>query len=204
MNTESAFRPSRADRVGMIAFLLLGAAVVALSATQSFTRISQVLSRSDVPMSVSFVDQSATLAFGNDAAPLRLQLDSAHVIVPALPESAVGPAVLQSVIQFGTVLTVLACLVLLTARFFRGRIFGRGNTALVATAGMVGLVGSGTAAALGGAAGVEALGSVSDGGALALFVLDPGPFIIGAFAFAVILTAFAVGARIQRETEGLV
>lgn len=196
------FRPTSGDRLSMVVFMLLGAVVVAISAAQMFARIAVVRAGVDVPMLVNFAGDAPATTIGDTAE--TLQLESATIVVPQLPEQAAGPAVFQALIVFGTVVAVVLCLVLLTVELLRGRIFSRRNTALLATIGMVWLVGSGVAAALGGVASVEALGAVSHGQALALFVLDPGPYVIGAFAFSVILTAFTVGARIQRDTEGLV
>src|SRR5690606_20753557 len=98
------------------------------------------------------------------------------------------------------------CLVLVSRSVLRGRIFSPGNTRLVVTAGIVALVGLGVAPALAGATASSALLKYSEGAFtdVSLFQVELFPFIIGAFAFATVATAFTIGARLQRETEGLV
>ena len=43
-----------------------------------------------------------------------------------------------------------------------------------------------------------------DGGGFVFLTADPAPLVLGGFALAVALTAFTVGAKLQRDTEGLI
>ncbi|QIM17210.1 hypothetical protein G7067_13580 [Leucobacter insecticola] len=197
-------RTSPGDRFAMFAFMLLSAVVVAVSAAQMIARISVVQGRTNVPMLVTFAGEHPVLRLTtNDSIP-PLKLESATMIVPQLSDGAATAATLQAAVAFGTAAVVVVCLTLLSPGFLRGRVFSRRNTALLATAGLTGLVGTGLAASFGGTASMEAFDSLSSGEGVALFAVEPGPFIIGTFAFALIMTAFSVGARLQRETEGLV
>lgn len=169
-------------------------------------RVMRVLLGESIPVTVQPIglELQAPIGPGGEAVPL--QVDTATVTVPRLTGSTFGLEILEQVIRFGTVTTVTLRPVLLARSILRGRVFGRGNTALATTAGITGLEGAGTALALDGAVGgrvlVELGAGNSDG--FVFLVADPALFIIAAFAFAVILTAFTVGARMQRDTEGLV
>ncbi|RGE20299.1 hypothetical protein D1J51_08910 [Leucobacter sp. wl10] len=171
-------------------------------------RVMRVLLGESIPVTVQPIglELQAPIGPGGEAVPL--QVDTATVTVPRLTGSTFGLEILEQVIRFGTVTTVTLRPVLLARSILRGRVFGRGNTALATTAGITGLEGAGTALALaldgavGGSVLVELGAGNSDG--FVFLVADPALFIIAAFAFAVILTAFTVGARMQRDTEGLV
>lgn len=190
--------------MAMVAFMLLSIVVVVLSAVQMFARVSVVQGRTDVPMFVNFNGGLLATPFPTESGLPPLKLESATIVVPQLSDGAAGASTMQAIITFGTITTAVICLALLALSVLRGRVFTRANTALITTAGMVGLVGAGSAEALGGTASIEAFDVLSSGQGSTWFAVEPGPYIIGAFAFAVILTAFSVGARMQRETEGLV
>lgn len=206
MIADSSFRPSPGDRVAIAIFMVAGAAIVVWSGVSAYLRIMRVLLGESIPVTVQPIGLRVEAPLGPGGAAVPLQVDTATVEVPGLPASAFGAEILAQVIRFGTVAVVVLCLALLARSILRGRVFGRGNTALAATAGIVGLAGSGTALALGGAVGGGVLHDLggSDADGFVFLVADPTLFIIGAFAFAVILTAFTVGAKLRRETEGLV
>lgn len=181
--------------------------IIAVSAVvQAVFRIIEIAGNTDVIVHASFVDTDTVAPIGPDGAEIPVTLDTALVTIPQLPADAMGAAVLEQVVFALTVLTVVTCLVLLSRSILRGRVFGASNTRLVATAGIVALVGFGLAPALSGAAASSALYAYSEGAftGTALFQVDVFPFVLSAFAFAAVGTAFTVGARLQRETEGLV
>lgn len=206
MSSQSPYRPSLADRIGIKIFMIAGLGIVLWTAVGSYFGIMRVLLGEDIPVTVQPIGLRLEAPIGPDGAAVPLQVDTATVAVPQLPGSAFWLEILEQIIRFGTVATVALCLVLLARNILRGRVFGRANTALATTAGITGLTGAGTALALDGAVGgrvlVELGGSNTDG--FVFMVADPALFVIAAFAFAVILTAFTVGARLQRDTEGLI
>lgn len=206
MSGTSLYTPSRSDMYALLFFMLGGAIIAVGAVVQAVMRIGELAQNNDVRLLARFVDTNAEAPIGPSAASVPVELESAWVTVPSLPADAQGAAIIQEVVFVLTVVTIVTCLVLVSRSVLRGRIFSRGNTGLVVTAGMVALVGLGVTPALAGVAASSALLD-SSGGAFtgtALFQVELFPFIIGAFAFATVATAFTIGARLQRETEGLV
>lgn len=205
MNPQSDYRPSLADRVGMWIFIVAGAAIIVWSGISTMIRIFEVSLGESIPVTVRPMGLVVDAAIGADGATIPLQIETATASVSHMPGSAFGLEMLHQIIRFGATAAVVICLLLLARNALRGQIFSRRNTSLVATAGIVGLVGYGTALALEGAVGGEVLFQLApDSGGFVFMIASPALFVIAAFALAVILTAYTVGARIQRETEGLV
>lgn len=205
MNTPPARRPSLADRVGMVIFAVAGLGIVITAAIATALRISGALHGTALPVRVQPIDLELDAPIGPGGTAVPMQIESATVIASPLPQSAVSIEILSQIVRFGTITTVAVCLVLLTVRIFQGQIFGRANTALATTAGLVGITGSATAVALNGAVGGSVLQELGPGGSGFIFLTaDPAPLVLGGFALAVALTAFTVGAKLQRDTEGLV
>jgi hypothetical protein len=113
--------------------------------------------------------------------------------------------VLQQVALVLTVVTIVTCLSYLARSVFTGRLFGRGNTRLVGTAGIVGLVGFAAIPFFGNMGANAAFAQLSDGTFdNVIMSIEPFPFILGAFAVALAATVFVVGERLQRDAEGLI
>lgn len=205
MSETTQYRRSRADRIALTIFITVGVAILFGTALSVYGRISIVLSGQKAPIDVHPVDMHFKSAIGSSEELTSLQVDAATVTMP-LPKELVGLEVLAQIIYFGTVATVAICLVFLGMRVLRGKIFGRASTTLAATAGIVGFTGAYVAVALRGSIGGSVLFELSgnkDGG-FVFSTVDPAVYVLPAFALAVILTAFTVGARMQRETEGLI
>lgn len=142
--------------------------------------------------------------------------ESANLTVTGLPDSARWLFAAQSAVMALAVLGVSLSLLWLALRVLRTRPFGRSVTAALVTSAVLIIVG-GTAAqvleAAGKAAVVDHLGPAVTGGAgasvdsesLLAFGLsvDLAPIGVG-MALAVVALAFQIGARLQRDTEGLV
>jgi len=205
MNATPTRRPSFADRLGMVVFAVAGLGIVITAAIATVLRISGALRGTALPVRVQPVGLELDAPIGPGGTAVPMQIESATVIASPLPQSAVGIEILSQIVRFGTITTVAVCLVLLTVRIFQGQIFGRANTALATTAGLVGITGSATAVALNGAVGGSVLHELGPGGSGFIFLTaDPAPLVLGGFALAVALTAFTVGAKLQRDTEGLI
>lgn len=206
MTGKPAYQPSRGDRVGILIFMIAGVGLVVGSGISAVLRIAQVLRGEGIPVRVQPINLTVQAPIGPGGTQVPLQVDTATVLVPSLPDAAFGAEILGQIIRFGTVAAVTACLLLLARQLFRGRVFSRGNTKLATAAGIVGLTGSATAAALSGTVGGTVLFENGDGAAdgFVFMVADPTAYILGGFALAVVLTAFTMGARLQRDTEGLV
>lgn len=205
MSAPPAHRPSIADRVGMAIFTLAALGIVVTAAVTAARRIFEVLQGVALPVRVQPIDLQLDAPIGPGGAAVPMQIETATVIASPFPASAAGTEILSQVIRFGTIAAVAICLLLLTIRIFRGHIFGRANTALATAAGITGITGSATAVALNGMVGGSVLHELAPGGNGFIFVTaDPAPLVLGGFALAVVLTAFTVGAKLQRDTEGLI
>ncbi len=206
MTTATEYRPSFGDRIGIAIFMVAGLAIVAWSAIAAIARIMEVLLGENVPVLAEFVDTRADAPIGPGGAPVPVTLDTAYVVAEQLPAPSVVAALIEPAIAFLTVATVVICLILLARNILRGRIFGRGNTALVSTAGFTGLIGSALPPFFGNMVANGAIADISDRSFDNTVVLsvDLFPYVIGAFIVAIVVTAFGVGDRLQRETEGLV
>lgn len=199
-------KTSRPDLIALAIFAAAGAAIAGWSLIAGTVRIVEVVSGRPVDVPVDFVGTEVAVPSGTGDGDIAVAMDRGVVRMPELPSSVAGLAVLQQVVLMATTVTVVVCLVLLSRSVLRGALFGRANTRLVTTAGLVGLVGFGTAPALGGTVGDGAMAHLAGGefDGAALFTVEPFPFVLAAFAFAIVATAFEVGTRVQRDTEGLV
>lgn len=206
MSTAPEYRPSVADRIGIWTFMVVGIAIVAWSAFAALSRVMQVLLGEDVPVLASFIDTRAEAPIGPDGALVPVTLDTAYVVAEQLPAASVVAALIEPAIAFLTVAIVVVCLILLARNILRGRIFSKGNTALVATAGFTGFIGSALAPFFGNMVANGAIARISNRTfeRTAVLSIEPFPYIILAFALGIAVTAFGVGDRLRRETEGLV
>ena len=193
------------DGVALVALALAGAVIAVVAVVQAILRIVEVLRNAEVPVLAVFNDTPAVAPIGIDGAELPVVLEQAIVTVPALQPAAVGALVIQQVIGAGAIVAVVVCLLLIAVSVLRGRVFSRRNTALVSTAGIVGLLGVALHPFFGnmGANGAFALLSEGTFDNVVMSV-DLGTLLVLAFVSGLLSTVFAVGHRLQRETEGLV
>jgi hypothetical protein len=197
--------PSRADSIGIWAFMVAGIAIVAWAAVSAAMRIAQALTADEVRVLGEFAGTPAEAPIGPEGAPVAVELDRAFLFTDELPVASLVSLVLAEVVFAATVAVVVTCLVLLSASTLRGRVFSRRNTRLVATAGGTGLIGAAAVPFFGNMAANGAFARISDGTFdNVIMAVDLMPFVLGAFIVAIIGTAFSIGERLQRDTEGLV
>jgi hypothetical protein len=197
--------PSRSDTVGIWAFMVAGIGIVAWAVVGAVMRIAEALTSEAPRVLGEFAGTPAQAPIGPGGAPVEVELDRAFLFTDELPTASLVSLVLAEVVLALTVAVVVACLVLLSASTLRGRVFSRRNTRLVGTAGSVGLIGAAAVPFLGNMAANGAFARISDGDFdNVIMAVDLMPFVLGAFVVAIIGTAFAVGERLQRDTEGLV
>ena len=206
MDSPAEYRPRAADRVGIWIFMIAGVAIIAWSASAGLMRIMQLLLGEDVPFLVRFPDTQVETPLGPGGSPVALQLDSAYIAVRRMTPLGFWSGILEQLLFLAALVTVIVCLLLLARKALRGEVFSRGSTTLVAVSGVVGLIGFGLSPLFGGLAGAEALlgaaGDELDG--FVVFTLEPLHFVIAAFVIALVVNTYTVGARIRRETEGLI
>lgn len=200
----SQYRPSTADRVGIWIFIATGVAIVGWSSYAAYLQVARALGQ-DIPVLVQLNGLAVDAPLGPSGAPVPVALDSATLVVPELSSVGRFLAIAEPAVMLLTILGVVSCLLMLARNTLRGEMFGRANTSLVAGAGFTALIGFTLSGLLGQMLANEALFQVSGGGGQNFVVtFSPLPYLLGAFAFGIVLTAYTVGARIQRETDGLV
>ena len=197
------YRPTRPDRVGLWALIGAGAVIAVVTAGLAAARIVELAGPGPVPVEVRLPGLAAELPAG--ASTLAVDVEAATIHVSEMPLASRVAGIAGVALTALVTASVAACLIALALSVLRGAIFSRRNTALVTTAGMVGLVGF-AAAELG--------RTMLANGALAwatdrqvdnaVFGVAPGPYVLAAFVIALVSTVFVVGERMQRETEGLV
>lgn len=196
---------SRGDKAGLVAFCVAGAAIAVIFAVQTVARIVELARGTDVPVLIEFLGDRVDVPLGAGGSSIAVALDQATLTAASLPPIATVPGIIGQVIQFLTVVVVIGCLIVLSSGFFRGRIFSRRHTALVMTAGITGLFGFAAARFFENMLANATVNVVTDNAFdNAVIAVEPVPFVLAAFVLAVIGTAFTIGDRLQKETEGLV
>jgi len=136
---------------------------------------------------------------------LPVAVDRASVTADSLGAMAVVPGIIGQVAFALTITGVVACLIMLSRNLLRGRVFGKANTRIVMAGGMIGLLGTAASRFFDNMLANATMAQLTDGDTqTAVLSVEPFTFVLAAFALSVIGTVFVVGARLQRETEGLV
>jgi len=195
----------RSDAVGLWIFMAAGAALAVWVTWAAVARIIEVLPNRDIQVLGWFSGTPAEAPIGVDGADVTVELEQAVVTAPELPAASLWALVIQQVVLVIAVLTVVGALVWLSRNVSRSIVFSRTNTVLVSTAGIVGLAGYFA---------VPFFGNMAANGAFAvisertfenvIMTLDPFSLVLAAFVVALLSTVFAIGERLQRDTEGLV
>lgn len=196
---------STGDRVGLLIMMIVGAALMVGTVAAAVVRIVDVLSSPSVEVFAEFAGTPAVAPIGVNGAGVEVALDTAVLTLTDLPVASLWAIVIQQVLMALSVVTVVACLLLLARSVLRDRVFSRGNTRLVNIAGFTGLFG---------VAAYPFFGNMAANGAFAalsertfdnvLMSVDVATLFAVAFVVALASTVFVVGDRLQRETEGLV
>lgn len=194
---------SRADAVAMGVFVFAGAAIAAWTVWHTMARITELIGGTDVEVLVEFMGTPVEASLSGSTVPVALT--SGVVTVPQLNSGAISYGVIGEVAFAVTVVTIVTCLIALSRELQRGRVFGTRSTVLVMTAGITGLVGFTASDFFASLHANSAMFQLVDGPTeIALITAEPFTFVLAAFAVAVVGSVFVVGARLQRETEGLV
>ena len=205
MSTVEGYRQSKGDRASIVAFIVAGVVLAGWSIVQAVRTIVEAAANRDVRVLADFAGTTAQAPIGPGGAIREVELATAYVTAPQLPVASFVALILREILAAATVVGVIVCLVWLAVNVLRGRIFSRGNTALVAIASIYGLVAW---------AGIALLNTMVANGAIArisdrdfdnpVMSIPLQPLLLLAFAAAIVATAFTVGDRMRRDTEGLV
>lgn len=205
MSAPASNRVARGDAFSLMTLMAVGSLFAIGIVIGAVLRTIELFSTGPWQVPAEFHDTVVEAPVGEGGATVAIGVERATVTVDTLPGAALVAGVLGQVVLVLMTVTVVGCLLLVSLSILRGRIFSKRNTTLVATAGIVALIG---------VAAVQFCGNMLSNGALATVGIDPGhhpalsfepfPFILACFAVATVCTAFTVGARLQRDTEGLV
>lgn len=196
---------SKSDAASLAIFMVAGVAIAVWSVAAAVLRIIEVLPGRDVPVLAVFHETPAQAPIGPDGAAVTVTLESAWITASELPVASVWALVIQQIVQAGAIVTVVACLLLLTRNVMRGTVFSKRSTRLVVTAAVTALVGYALVPFFGNMGANGAFAMISDRTFDNIILsMDFLTFVVIAFIGALGSTAFTIGARLQRETEGLV
>lgn len=195
---------SRGDRVGLYATIVLSALGIGFAVWAAVARLIEVLPGRDVPVTVPFVGETATLPIGPDGAPLEVAVTEATVIVPSPAAATFFALVAEPIVIGGAVVAGIVLLAMLCWNLARGRAFTRSSVRIV-------FAGAGVLTAgwfIGGMlTNMTVNGALS---AVSAYTYDGITFgtdftaVFGILALGALGAAFQVGERLQRDTEGLV
>ena len=196
---------STGDRFGLMFMMIAGSALAVGAVVSAIARIVEVLTAESVQVLAEFADTPALAPIGVNGADLTVELDTALLTVTDLPGTSLWSIVIRQVLMAAAVVIVVTCLLLLSRSVLRDRVFSRTNTQLVTTAGLTALLGAAAYPFFGNMAANGAFAALSDGTFdNVLMAVDVSSLLMLAFIAALASTVFTVGARLQRETEGLV
>jgi hypothetical protein len=185
--------------------MVSGAVIAVWVVVNAVRRVLEVIPNRDVPVTAVFDGTPAQAPLGPDGAAVTVELATARLIAPELPVASVIALVIEQIALVATVLVVVGALLWLTKNIVRGTIFSRTNTALVSTAGIVGLLGFCAVPFFANMGANGAFAWISDRTFdNAVMSVDLFPLLLLAFIAALASTVFTVGDRLQRETAGLV
>lgn len=195
----------RADAVSLWLFMTAGAAIAVWVTWAAVARIIEVLPNRDVAVLGWFAGTPAEAPIGVDGAPVTVELEQAVLEVPELPIASLWSIVIQQVVLVVAVVVVVGALIWLSRNVARGAVFSRTNTVLVSTAGIVGLLGYFAVPFFGNMAANGGFAVISDRTFDNVIIsIEPFTLVLAAFVVALLSTVFAIGERLQRDTEGLV
>lgn len=204
MNSTKQGTLTRGDRSALIGFCIAGLAIAVYFIVFSTIRIIELARGTAVPVLVEFMDAPVQIPLATGDS-VTAGLDRATLTATSLPPIATGAGIIGQVVQILTIIAVIGCLILLARGILSGRVFSRRSTVLVMTAGITGLVGFAAVQFFDNMLANATVAAVTDNGIdNAVISVEPFTFILAAFIIAVIGTAFVIGEKLQRETEGLV
>lgn len=205
MGTVEGYRQSKGDRVSIVLFIVAGVLLAGWAVVRAAATIVQAADNRDVRVPAEFVGTIGQAPIGPGGAMRAVELSSGYVTAPELPAASYVALILREALGALTVAGIVVCLVWLAVNVLRGRIFSRTNTVLVSVATIGGLVAWAGTALLSTMVANGAIARISDREFdNAVMSLPLEALLLLAFAAAIVATAFTVGDRMRRDTDGLV
>lgn len=200
----SPHRPATVDRVTLGLLMATGVAIGIERAIGLGVRVASITGPGPHRVPVTPRNLEATVALGS-ASPVPAEMTAGTLSVSELSAAEVGLLLTKEILAFLAVATIVVCLILLARNTIRGTVFRRSNTVLLTAAGLAAAFGYGAWKFFGQMASNEVISRLSVGNPDVYGTSgDFMPYFLGLFAFGIVTVAYAVGARLQRETEGLV
>lgn len=205
--TETTDKPElfpQSDRWTFLWIIVFAVVLACGVVVDAVLQLSQIIPNADVPVTVRLPDEAATLPLGPGGSGVDVSVDRAILSLSGLPPAPYAALIAEVSIHALSLLGALACAAFVVLNLARGRAFTRDNTVLlVVMAGAIGLdlvAGSFLRSYITAAATAQ----ISDGAYVA--PNEPMDFLklFLFFGLGAVARAFAVGERLQRDTEGLV
>lgn len=197
--------PSRGDRTAILVFVGAGIVIALAYVVAAVLRIVELVSQPSVSVPAAFDGDSAQLPIGPGGELVEVQVTEAIITTSELGIPSLVALVLGVVITTLAVIALVACLIALSLGVRRGEIFSRRNTRLAGGAAAAGLIAAAADPFFRTMGSNGAFAAISNGDFdNVIFTAEPFTFILAAFAIAIVGSAFSVGERLQRDTEGLV
>lgn len=197
-----------ADRVSLWGFLGLGAVGAAAAITGSVARIAAVLGNDGIEIPTEVLGATPqTLGAGVSATTEALTLT-----VNQLPAQAIAPAITGPALMIVGLLGIAVGLGIVSRNVLRGVVFTRTTAIAIGTTWIIALVTFIAQPLLNFMTAVETVAEIDTAtgdwagltGVTPAVSFSPLPWILFALVGAITAHAFAVGAKLHRETEGLV
>lgn len=205
MSITVQHRPSLADRISIAVLVGVGIVIAGGAVVKAVIGIADAAGNHDIPVLAQFAQTVAEAPIGPDGAMREVRLDQAHITAHELPAASFAALLAQHVFAAVGVVGFVVCLSILSLNFLRGRIFCQANTIAVSVAAVGGLLVWFVVTMLGNMVANGAFARISGRTFDNVVISVPvEQFILGGFAAAVACTAFSIGDRLRRDTEGLV
>ena len=211
-----------ADRISLWAFLGLGALGAAAGVAVSVARIAEIVGTGEVAVKTEVLEASPqTLSDG-----VAATVESITLTVSDLPASALAPAIAGPALMIVGIIGIAVGLGFVARNVLRGSVFSRGTAVAIGATWIIALITFIAQPMLGFMTAVETVAGIGTGtgtgtgsgtdsfdgghGWAGLSELTPAvsfsilPWIFLAIVGAITAHAFAVGAKLHRETEGLI
>lgn len=189
-------------------WLAIGAVIVGAGSSLATAGAALATLMRDLGGGLSFVapfmGETAMLPIGPDGAPTPVRVQQATIEAPDTPAVSVASHVIEVVGGAAAMVAIIACLTWLCLNIARGRVFDRKNERLLSFCALAAGLGWGITLLFGTMTINGAFASISDrdyDNVLAEVSFTP---LIATFVFGVLAAAFRIGARLQKDTEGLV
>jgi len=179
-------------------------AVVAYLAIRLAVRLADIAGNHRVPFTVAFAERTAAVPVGAVDVPVAVTEGIVHA--GGLPAGIIALVIVGELLQAGAPIAVLVMFAILCWRMARGLVFDRLNARLVSVSGAVitlGLVFGAFVAHMGTNYVVAELSGRTTGRIDNPSTFDWVPLSIG-IGVMLLGSAFEVGTRLRRDTEGLV